>query len=124
MVNNLNNNLFPGGSNKLLALLCSRQAQLEQNGFNTLSIFFAEKRLFSLSIISSHFPGHAKDALSLAQMQEQTLQLEQQAKLKVCWNSSLLELLKQLPGLGEAKIKMFPLQRMISFSFLFSFSKL
>ena len=32
--------------------------------------------------------GHAKEALSLAQMQEQTLQLEQQAKLKVrgwCW---------------------------------------
>lgn len=32
--------------------------------------------------------GHAKEALGLAQMQEQTLQLEQQAKLKVrgwCW---------------------------------------
>lgn len=27
--------------------------------------------------------GHAKEALSLAQMQEQTLQLEQQSKLKV-----------------------------------------
>lgn len=26
--------------------------------------------------------GHAKEALSLAQMQEQTLQLEQQSKLK------------------------------------------
>lgn len=34
--------------------------------------------------------GHAKDALSLAQMQEQTLQLEQQAKLKVCWNSKFV----------------------------------
>lgn len=41
----------------------------------------------SLRDVNSPFPlsvtGHAKDALSLAQMQEQTLQLEQQAKLKV-----------------------------------------
>uniref|UniRef100_A0A803Y9V8 ATPase family AAA domain containing 3A n=1 Tax=Meleagris gallopavo TaxID=9103 RepID=A0A803Y9V8_MELGA len=40
----------------------------------------------SLRDVNSPFPlsvaGHAKDALSLAQMQEQTLQLEQQAKLK------------------------------------------
>lgn len=31
----------------------------------------------------SSFPGHAKEALNLAQMQEQTVQLEQQSKLKV-----------------------------------------
>lgn len=41
----------------------------------------------SLRDVNSPFPlsvaGHAKDALSLAQMQEQTLQLEQQTKLKV-----------------------------------------
>jgi hypothetical protein len=30
-----------------------------------------------------HPVGHAKEALNLAQMQEQTLQLEQQSKLKV-----------------------------------------
>lgn len=48
----------------------------------------------SLRDVNSPFPlsvtGHAKDALSLAQMQEQTLQLEQQAKLKVhraMWHS-------------------------------------
>lgn len=60
----------------------------------------ALRNLFPLSV-----SGHAKDALSLAQMQEQTLQLEQQTKLKVSWNrSSVVQpaLLRQLLGLWGA----------------------
>ncbi|XP_008576360.1 PREDICTED: ATPase family AAA domain-containing protein 3-like isoform X2 [Galeopterus variegatus] len=41
-----------------------------------------ERLLRPLHLRVHTLPGHAKDALSLAQMQEQTLQMEQQAKLK------------------------------------------
>lgn len=71
---------------------------LIQYSYWSLKIFMLEAiALFTsvLSLLSPHFhPGHAKEALDLARMQEQTTQMEYQSKMKVMkWKHTHTQLL-------------------------------
>lgn len=82
-------------------MLCIREPHLvrgwAEGWLDQVLSYFIKYLCTVNSLLPLLISGHAKDALSLAQMQEQTLQLEQQTKLKVCWNSSFV-VQPALPG--------------------------